>query len=389
MSHTGSMPERPVRREVRRPVTARNVLLAILGFILVSAEAAGGDIYRYRDEAGRWSYSDRQPSCPEAECIAKGWAPGEAAGEDLASRLKEKLKPDTPIDEAVLAVVTIEHGAGHGSGFFITRDGYILTNRHVVRYTETPGWREQRETLDAAKAAQRQRAVELRQCERDIDDWNAALKQLAESGQLKSKNPAVVGEARARRQRWTKNLKYAQVRCNSIRVEMSTAKRELHRRELDYRWKTARGEARTRFSMKLADGTDETAVLLATSAKDDVALLKLDGYVTPRLSPARAWKPTPGTTVYAIGNPLAKAITVSRGIVARVTGNGADGTIVTDALVLPGSSGGPLVNEAGEAVGVTTLKLAAGGSNDRQGFGVAVPIDLALRQFGELQHLRH
>ena len=376
------------RRGTGRSGALVSAVVAMFGMWLVIAQADGGDIYRYRDEAGRWSYTDRQPACPEAECITKGSKDSaDRGGEDLATQLREALKPHAPIEEAILAVVTIEHGADHGSGFFITPDGYILTNRHVVRYTETSRWQEQRNALEATKDAKMQQEVELRQCERDVNEWTAALKELKESGQLSSNNPAIAADARLRRQRWTLSLKYAEARCKAIRVGIDRASRELHRRELDYRWKTAQGEARTRYSIKLADGTNETALLVSTSSEHDIALLKLDGYRTPCLRSAHGWEPTPGRTVYAIGNPYAKALAVSRGVVSRVAGNNADEAILTDALVSSGSSGGPLVNEEGEVVGVTTLKLVAGSGADGRGLGAALPIDLALREFDELKPL--
>ena len=388
MSHTGAFVSPRGRGVAWRSTAVIRATLVIVCLLLIVVQAGGGDIYRYRDESGRWSFTDRQPACPEAECLTKDSNdPVGVLAKDLGSQLKEALKPDTPIEVAVLAVVTIEHGAGHGSGFFITRDGYILTNRHVVRYTETSRWQKQRKELEATKDVLMQKEGELRQCERDADEWTAALKQLRESGQLRSKNPAIAADARLRRQRWTESLQYADARCRAIRSEIHKGSRELHRRELDYRWETARGEARTRYSIKLADGTNETALLVSTSSEHDLALLKLDGYRTPCLRPAHGWERAPGRTVYAIGNPLAKALAVSRGVVSRVAGNDADEAILTDALVSPGSSGGPLVNEEGQVVGVTTSKLVAGSGADGRGLGAALPIDLALLEFDELKPL--
>jgi serine protease Do len=55
--------------------------------------------------------------------------------------------------------------------------------------------------------------------------------------------------------------------------------------------------------------------------------------------------------------------------------------IVTDAKVLPGSSGGPLITAAGEVVGVNTIRVSE--FKGSEGFGVAIPIDVAQEEFGE------
>jgi len=89
-----------------------------------------------------------------------------------------------------------------------------------------------------------------------------------------------------------------------------------------------------------------------------------------------------GQTVIAIGNALAEfANSATKGIVSAVgreivasDGNGRgenlSGLIQTDAAINPGNSGGPLVNLAGEVVGINTA--IASGAN---GIGFAIPID--------------
>lgn len=92
----------------------------------------------------------------------------------------------------------------------------------------------------------------------------------------------------------------------------------------------------------------------------------------------------PGQVAIAIGNPFGFENTVTTGVVSglgrQITASGATQTsaetlrnlIQTDAAINPGNSGGPLVNSAGEVIGVNTAV-----NQDAQGVGFAIPIDVA------------
>src|SRR5690606_23228909 len=97
--------------------------------------------------------------------------------------------------------------------------------------------------------------------------------------------------------------------------------------------------------------------------------------------------------VLAIGNPLGLDFTVTAGIVSAKNRRvdiiqqslayenqdlarlAVESFIQTDAAINPGNSGGPLVNIRGEVVGVNTAIASESGLS--QGYGFAVPIDLA------------
>jgi S1-C subfamily serine protease len=139
--------------------------------------------------------------------------------------------------------------------------------------------------------------------------------------------------------------------------------------------------ADTRFDLVLKDGTELVARLLDTSDNQDLALLKVDGYRTPflRLDPSKAL--SQGTRVFAIGSPLGMQDTVTSGVLTRV----APEHLLTDAQILPGSSGGPLIRESGEVIGINSArKVAAGASMYAAGFGKAIPIALAVREFPDV-----
>eukprot|EP00978_Attheya_sp_CCMP212_P020583 scaffold59105_cov43-Attheya_sp.AAC.2 len=87
-----------------------------------------------------------------------------------------------------------------------------------------------------------------------------------------------------------------------------------------------------------------------------------------------------GQTLIAIGNPFGLDQTVTSGVVSATNrpmmgtaGNRIPNCIQTDAAINPGNSGGPLLNSAGELIGINTAILSTSGSN--AGIGFAVPSD--------------
>jgi putative serine protease PepD len=139
----------------------------------------------------------------------------------------------------------------------------------------------------------------------------------------------------------------------------------------------------------LADGSEHPADLVGMSPDDDLALIRVQG--VDDLEPAELGSSdalSVGDEVIAIGNALnlGGEPTVTRGIVSakdrdlQAEGVSLEGLIQTDAAINPGNSGGPLVNAAGEVVGMNTAILA-----DAQNLGFSIPIDSAQPIIEELK----
>jgi len=135
----------------------------------------------------------------------------------------------------------------------------------------------------------------------------------------------------------------------------------------------------------LSDGTELDADLISRDIYADLAVLKVDGTM-PAVAPLGDSEDLkPGETVIAIGSPLGtfrNSVTV--GVVSATgrtldTGEGynMENLIQTDAAINSGNSGGPLVNLAGEVIGVNTLVLrgSSSGSASAEGLGFAIPSD--------------
>jgi 2-alkenal reductase len=138
-------------------------------------------------------------------------------------------------------------------------------------------------------------------------------------------------------------------------------------------------------SVILADGTELPADVTSTDPYADLAILKVDGIMPAVAVFGSSDTLKPGETVIAIGSPLGSfKNSVTVGVVSATgrsldTGNGyqMEDMIQTDASINPGNSGGPLVNLAGEVIGINTLILREGGGTTAEGLGFAVPSSLA------------
>ncbi len=136
----------------------------------------------------------------------------------------------------------------------------------------------------------------------------------------------------------------------------------------------------------LPDGSEQPATVVGTDKYNDIAVVKSDGPVPAVAALGDSDMLQPGETVIAIGSPLGdfkNSVTV--GVVSATgrsidTGQGyqVEGLVQTDAAINQGNSGGPLVNLAGQVIGVNTLIVRGNGSGAvAEGLGFAIPIDTA------------
>lgn len=193
-----------------------------------------------------------------------------AASKSALTLAGAKSAAPTKIPDAVGAVVLILSGGGHGSGFLVSTDGYVMTAEHVVG-----------------------------------------------------------------------SDKYVKIR-----------------------W---------------SDGLEGVGEVIRTDKRRDVALIKTDPRNRQPLALHRA-APQPGDTVFAIGAPLDVQYqsTVTRGVVSANRIKDGFSFIQSDVTVNPGNSGGPLLDEQGEVLGIADMVLREGGDIPT-GINYFVPIDDALR----------
>lgn len=177
------------------------------------------------------------------------------------------------------SVVTVRSSSGHGSGFFISKDGYVLTNHHVV------------------------------------------------------------GEA-------------------------------------DY------------VKIILPTGREMIGDVIKTDKSRDIALVKTEQSGLSALTIERI-TPSVGSDVYAIGSPLKEELqnTISRGIVSGFREFNGQTYIQSDVNITFGNSGGPLINEQGNVVGVAVSGVHVGGVTT--GLNFFIPIEVALTSLNVKQKVEY
>ncbi|MCP4351230.1 MAG: trypsin-like serine protease [Desulfobacterales bacterium] len=243
---------------------------------------------------------------------------------DIDKQLSEKHPPKNKIEKAGNGTVTIKTLIGSGSGFFITDDGYILTNRHV------------------AEADQKG----IKRIERELKKEKEMLKAMKKIfGRRKYL------ELEKARQKKVEEFEFLKVKSYYSSIKIC-----------------------------LVDDTEFKVSVEAISDNYDLALLKLDGYKTPFIEPANI-KLAQGQTLYAIGNPLNLSHSVTSGIFSSYR----DGFIQTNVPLNAGNSGGPVITKDGKVVGISTWKMVG---IDVEGLSFAIPIKTAIKEFKELAGLR-
>jgi S1-C subfamily serine protease len=143
---------------------------------------------------------------------------------------------------------------------------------------------------------------------------------------------------------------------------------------------TADGAIASQLTVELKDGREFSGTVYGVDTLTDLAIVKVDASGLPAAPIGRSGDIKVGQLAIAIGSPLGTyTSTVTTGIISA-TGRSIDvsatshltNLIQTDAAINPGNSGGPLLDAAGQVIGINTAV-----ERDSTGIGFAIPIDIA------------
>ena len=144
-------------------------------------------------------------------------------------------------------------------------------------------------------------------------------------------------------------------------------------------------EGATTIYVTLPDKREFKAKLIGADKRTDVALVKIEATGLARLPIGDSSKVRVGEWVLAIGSPFGLENTVTAGIVSAKSRDTGDYLpfIQTDVAVNPGNSGGPLLNTAGQVIGINSQIFSRSGGY--MGISFAIPIDEAMRVADQLR----
>ncbi|MCP4746165.1 MAG: trypsin-like serine protease [Desulfobacteraceae bacterium] len=331
------------------------------------------EIYKYKKD-GIWYFSDNPPDdmtkanheIMESSGVS---APSPSPGGAL---LLQNYTSRTPIEKATASVMEVKSPLGSGSGFFISPDGYIITNKHVIRSTSP---KDERKKDFYGKIDNRISSIEksIEDEKLRIENYRTNLNRRKEA--LETMTDSVTKRIYTQDyQEKLESLKKWNAGFEKRRKDYLAKKKEYLTSRADEDYRKSVGDLAQSFKVILADRTQVYVRLVSISKKYDLALLKLDGYTVPCLETGNATQLPQGNPVYAIGNPINLQNSVTNGIFSGFE----SGYIQTNAQIYPGNSGGPLVDKKGRVLGINTYKQL---TYKFEGLGFAIPVQIAMREF--------
>lgn len=289
-----------------------------------------GDMVKFERFGGIVSYplseverieTDAEAATPPRPRAAVGTAYVET---DLAAHLNAVVEPSGPLERAAISTVLIHTYLGDGSGLFITDDGFILTGSRAVAGAFR-GLAEMRAKLAADKA--------------NLDDWARTLR-------LQGKTES-------------DNYRAAMDEYKALEAEYQKASDE-------------------EIYIRLADNVRMVPRVIGFSDRFGLALMKIDGHVTPTVPPAEKL-PEVGDTVQAVISPVLDGAPGKRGLYSGMN----QGFFQTNIPLTAEQTGGPMLDADGRLIGV---------SSDSEEIALlpgtlfAVPVSTAVGQFDELRN---
>ena len=333
-SEGGFSPVDPEQKPPRKN-NAGKVIAAILAVVIVGGASGYGGAYLAQQNASSAisasadSSEEKKPAetqkpteftaAKPSENTVSTLANSEGSGESGALTTKQIIEKLTPSVVFITSEFTSANGSSSGTGIVFSSDGYIVTNAHVI----------------------------TTEIQKKVNNNNGGGNPFDPFGGFFD------------------NF------YNSYSYETEVVKAD-------------------KVTVTFNDETEYEAKVIGYDSNTDLAVLKVEatGLTAAEIGDSSVLEM--GDTAITLGYPLGLGLSASDGIISglnkemtvEVAGGTATMTLLqTDAAINPGNSGGPLINAAGQVVGITSSKIA---SYQVDGVGFAIPITDALPILNEL-----
>lgn len=344
--------------------------------IVFPYENLNAEIYKYQDENGKWHFTDKPRGGDVIKKSTTSDSQINSTDLDISEKNNEEITFNNPLEKATYSVVTVETRTRKGSGFFVTEDCYLITNKHVIRPNTTKNWKKNEEEIDqqeeTIKEEKKYLSKEKKRLEinkRKLADFRDYVDSLRPSGHKNDE----AAEYKYRLQNYEDDMDDFKERTKSLKEQ----EKVFRKRRSEFSIESSLASVSSSFKIILKNDKELRAKLVQLGKEQDLALLKVDNCKSPYLELSKSIQAYQGMKIYAVGSPLGLKDHITAGIVT----NTKDSEINIDAQILPGNSGGPLITEQAEVIGVNTFKVSRESVNS-EGFGIAIPTEQIYKEFG-------
>ena len=316
--------------------------------LLVFAVFAHGDLYKWQDNDGQWHFGD----APEPGKVAKveKSIPLNSEYEDLKQQLLQDVSPNSPVDEAVMAAVTIKTTLGQGVGFFVNDEGYLVTLLSVVRPKPAHGVGEK---LDNFEAEVEMHATEAKKLKVIVDEREQRVNELKKlrtkkSGDERKKVSISLKEAQAA-------LREIKAQYNRVNAKARTARQAREQWIRQQNIKNSRAKIDAQFRAVLQNGQEKMLDLVTISNSHGLALLRLPGYHTPHVIIEDDYKLSFGQKLFVVGGVGSAGVELKEVSVAQKLRD----LFIVNQSVSPKALGGMVMDSEGLVIGMVRDNLSS------------------------------
>jgi len=285
--------------------------------------------------------------------------------------------PQTPIEQASMAIVWVHSGSIVRTGFFVSDDGYLVTHRDYMKSetveieieTDPKKLEEKKQNLRMAKRWLSNQEAKLQTTKEQLEQLQREAENETDPTlrEQKQKDYEDAQSAFIRRQRFL-------VKKRSVYIDLE---KEILASEAAMGGNDATAEEVNTYSIELKDGSIYRARVVATSVRYNLALLRVENCKSPFIEMLERSDTRPGMSVTVVADPRKLMAQNKHGAIL----GWAEEYVRTSASITHAESGGPLLADDGKWIGVAFYETNFPYQQGAR-VGYALVADEVMKEFG-------